>query len=138
MISKILTTAAAIAAHIKGKPLTPLGQEVPDPTPIAPPIGYQRSKPLAEQIREMVRSEQLRRELEGTGAETFEEADDFDVGDDFEDNTPETPYEAVFEPPVSPDPPQAPTPAPPPVASPATAPAAPTAPPVAADPKISA
>lgn len=76
------------------------GREMPDPTPIAPPVGYNRQPSLAEQIRAMVRSERLRQEAEAQGFETFEEADDFDVGDDLD---PSSPYEEVFDP--LPDPP---------------------------------
>lgn len=71
------------------------GRELMDPTPIAPPIGYKKSPSIAEQIRTMIRSEHLRQEAERAGYETFEEADDFDVGDDFD---PKSPYEEVFEP----------------------------------------
>lgn len=78
--------------------LDELGREVPDPTPVAPPIGYVRQPSLAEQIRAMVMSEQLRQAAENAGAETFEESEDFDVGDDFD---PTTPYENEFDPPVS-------------------------------------
>lgn len=74
------------------------GQEVPDPTPMAPPVGYVKQQSLAEQIREMVRSEKLRLEVEQQGLETFEEADDFDVGDDYD---PSSPYENEFDPPIS-------------------------------------
>lgn len=75
------------------------GQEIPDPTPIAPPVGFVKTKSLAEQIREMVRSERLRAEVEAQGMETFEEADDFDVEED--DPLPFTPYaipEAPYDP----------------------------------------
>lgn len=71
------------------------GRELMDPTPIAPPIGYKKSASISEQIRSMIRSERLREEAEGAGYESFEEADDFDVGDDFD---PKSPYEEVFEP----------------------------------------
>lgn len=89
----------AMDIHPKGKPLSPGGLEVPDPTPMAPPVGYVQHVPLAEQIRAMVRSEALRQAAEAQGAETFEEADDFDV----EDFDPSSPYEEVFEPPAKPD-----------------------------------
>lgn len=75
--------------------LDPQGREVPDPTPMAPPIGYKRTPSLAEQIREMVRSERLAMEAAAAGFESFEEADDFEVGDDFD---PSSPYEEQFEP----------------------------------------
>ena len=97
----------AMEIHPKGKPLSPGGFEVPDPTPVAPPVGYVRHVPLAEQIRNMVRSEALRQAAEQAGAETFEEADDFDV----EDFDPRSPYEEVFEPPIKPDPVEAKPPA---------------------------
>lgn len=74
------------------------GRELPDPTPIAPPIGYKRNPTIAEQIRDMVRSEQLRQAAEQSGMETFEEADDFYVEDDFD---PTNPYEANFDTPAT-------------------------------------
>lgn len=75
--------------------LNPRGHEILDPTPIAPPVGYQAAPSLREQIRDMVRSERLAQEVAAAGFETFEEADDFDVGDDFD---PRTPYEERFDP----------------------------------------
>lgn len=83
----------AMRAHPKGLPLVK-GQLVPDPTPIAPPIGYKREQPLFEKIRDMVRSAQLQEDLNKAGYETFEEADDFEVGD----WDPRSPYEEFFEP----------------------------------------
>lgn len=71
------------------------GHELPDPTPLAPPVGYNPQPSLAETIRRMVRSEKLAMEAEAAGMETFEEADDFDVGDDYD---PTSPYEEVFDP----------------------------------------
>lgn len=71
------------------------GGEIMDPTPIAPPVGYKKSPSIAEQIRMMIRSEKLKQEAEAAGMETFEEADDFDVDDDFD---PRSPFEEVFEP----------------------------------------
>lgn len=73
------------------------GSEIPDPNPMQPPVGYNRQPSLAEQIRAMVVSENLRREAEAAGMETFEEADDFDVGDDFEEER-HSPYEGNFDP----------------------------------------
>lgn len=80
--------------HPKSKPLTPEGAEVPDPTPMQPPIGYKRQPSLADQIRQMVISERLAQEAAEAGAETFDEADDFDVGDDYD---PTSPYEMDFD-----------------------------------------
>lgn len=55
--------------------------EQPDPTPMQPPLGYKRAPTLSEQIRQQVLAAKLDSlaELE----ETEEEADDFEVGDDF-------------------------------------------------------
>jgi len=89
------------------------GREVPSPLPIAPPLGYKRSPSLAEQIRAMVISEKLKAEALAAGAESFEEADDFEVGDDYD---PTSPYEVDFDPPL----PQQ-TPPPSPKAAPQTA-----------------
>lgn len=72
-------------------------REEPDPTPMAPPVGYKSAPSLAEQIREMVRSEKLAQELAAQGVETFEEADDFDVADDYEV---QSPWENEFDPPI--------------------------------------
>lgn len=71
--------------------------EVPDPTPMAIPIGFKRPETLAEQVRRLVRSEQLSSYARSQGMESFEEAEDFDVDDDFD---PRTPYELEFDPAV--------------------------------------
>lgn len=76
------------------------GRELVSNVPMAPPIGFKRQPSLAERIRQMVKSEQLRLEAENAGYETFDEADDFDVEDDFD---PQTQYEEVFEPAAQPD-----------------------------------
>lgn len=71
------------------------GSENPDPTPIAPPIGYVKKPSLVETIRAMVREHAVAQLLAGQDAETFEEADDFDVNDDYD---PRSPWEGEFEP----------------------------------------
>lgn len=95
----ILKAATSLLASIasknpKGRRYDEQGRYHPDPTPIAPPVGYVRSPTIAEQIRTMVRSEGLRRHAELQGADTFEEADDFNVGDDYD---PRSPWEEQFE-----------------------------------------
>lgn len=75
--------------------LDQFGRETPDPVPMAPPLGYNRQPSLTEKIRAMVRSEHVRLAAMQAGMETFEEADDFEVGDDLD---PSTPYEEVFDP----------------------------------------
>lgn len=58
------------------------GYEIPDPTPIAPPVGYKEQPTLREQMRAMIAEHQ--HQIEMAGYESEEEANDFDVGDDFE------------------------------------------------------
>lgn len=69
---------------------------------IAPPLGFVRQPSMVEYIRRMVKSEHLRQAAEAAGAETFEEADDFDVGDP-DDNFPMSPHELrEFDPAINP------------------------------------
>lgn len=86
-----------VAKRVKtnGNYLTKDGAERPDPTPMAPPIGWKPSDPLHKRIREMIISEKLRLEAAAAGMETLDEADDFDVGDDYD---PGSPYEEHFDP----------------------------------------
>lgn len=70
------------------------GEEMPDPTPIEIDAGLKRPLTLQEQIRRLVRDETVRHALAQDGIETFEEADDFNVGDDFD---PTSPYEEDFD-----------------------------------------
>lgn len=84
----------AAAVNPKGKPLTADGAEILDPRPMQPSIRHQRAPSMFDIVRDAVRSERLRREAEESGFETFEEADDFDVGDDYD---PRSPYEEHFE-----------------------------------------
>lgn len=66
-----------------------VGQEILSPVPMQPPLGYKKTATLAEQIAVQVRRMKLEL-LDDSIAETDEEADDFEVGDDFE---PLSPYE---------------------------------------------
>jgi len=70
------------------------GHEIVSNKPVALPIDFKRPPTLAEQIRQMVKTE-LSQSASDQGMETFEEADDFDVGDDFD---PQSPHEMVFDP----------------------------------------
>lgn len=54
--------------------------EIPDPTPVEMPLGYEKPESLESMIARMVRNVSLRAEKHG--AETFEESDDFDCDDD--------------------------------------------------------
>lgn len=73
------------------------GHEVPDSTPMTLPIGFTPPPTMVEMIRMYIRRELSQAAAQHTEAETFEEAEDFDVEDDPVD--PSTPYEAVFDPP---------------------------------------
>lgn len=86
-VSKMVEAVAqAIRAHPKAKPLNEAGQLVPDPTPMAPPVGFRRQPSMVEIVRRQIQlaSEEAKRE----GKESLEEADDFDVGDDPELQSP--------------------------------------------------
>lgn len=63
------------------------GHEVHEGIPVAIPLGFQRPPTLEETIKRLVRGE-LSRQAADTGQETFEEADDFDVGDDYDPRSP--------------------------------------------------
>lgn len=52
--------------------------EIPDPTPAAVPIDFRPPPSMQEMLRMYVRSE-LSRVAQDQGAESFEEADDFDI-----------------------------------------------------------
>lgn len=55
------------------------GQEILNPTPMQPPMGYKKTLSLAEQIRQQVR---VMKGLEDMEAETEDEADDFEIEED--------------------------------------------------------
>lgn len=70
------------------------GHEVGDPDPVEIPAGFRRPETLAEQVKRLIRTS-LSEHAAASGMETFEEAEDFDVEDDFD---PTTPYEVFFDP----------------------------------------
>lgn len=69
--------------------------ELPDPVPLAPPIGFVERPDMFQVMRDMIRGEHLRAYAEAQGAETFEEASDFNVEDD---PFPASEFEGEFEP----------------------------------------
>lgn len=73
------------------------GREQPSSTPMRPPIGYKKQQSMVELIREAVRADHLARDLAAAQHETFEESDDFEIGDDYD---PHSPYENEFDPPA--------------------------------------
>lgn len=60
---------------------SPSRREDPDPTPVRLPIGQKRPPTLQDEIRRFIRDE-LSAVADNQGLGTFEEEDDFDVGDD--------------------------------------------------------
>lgn len=81
------------------KGLNPDGTPILDPTPIAPPIGYKKHPSMVEIIRDTVRSENLARLARESGAETFEESEDFEIGDEPPER--QSPWENEFDPPLA-------------------------------------
>lgn len=67
------------------------GQEIPDPTPVAMPINFRRPESLVDMMRRLIRTE-VSQHAESLEAESFEEANDFDVDEEnIEDRN--TPYQ---------------------------------------------
>lgn len=58
-----------------------------DATPVAIPMKFKRPETLAEQVRNVLRGE-MSRYAENQGFESFEEADDFDVEDEYNPRSP--------------------------------------------------
>ena len=73
--------------------------EYPSDEPVAVPIRFKRPPTLQETVRALMSAE-FRRSLQENDLETPEEADDFDIGDDYD---PHSPYEYDLEPPRSPE-----------------------------------
>lgn len=90
---------AAYNDKLRQRGLNEDGTAVLDPTPIAPPIGYKKAPSMVEVIRNMVTSERLAQAARESGHETFEESEDFDVGD--EPDQLASPWENDFDPPIS-------------------------------------
>lgn len=74
------------------------GQEIPDPVPMAPPLGYTKPLSMFDTMRAQIRAEHNRiRQLELEGLEeTVEDANDFDVDEDLEEQP--SLYEEKFDP----------------------------------------
>lgn len=67
------------------------GEELPDPTPIAVSPQLTPQKSIHDKVIDVLRSERWDQLMRAQGMETFEEANDFDTGDEDAD-TPDTPY----------------------------------------------
>lgn len=71
------------------------GSEILDSIPMEPPLGFKSQPSMFDVMRKMIADRE--REIAQAGYETPEEADDFDVDDDFD---PTSPYEHNFDPPA--------------------------------------
>lgn len=69
------------------------GHEILDPNPVEIPVGFHQPPTLEARMRALIRTEMSQLAAQ-KGEETFEEADDFDIGDDFD---PTSPYEQHFD-----------------------------------------
>jgi len=58
------------------------GHEIPDATPVARPLKISTRPSSLDELKQLLRI--VSREAEQSGTESFEEAEDFDVGDDSE------------------------------------------------------
>ncbi len=58
--------------------------ECPDKTPIEIPLGYTAPESLSDLIARIVHNQNFQAQLNAQGADTIEEAEDFDTGDDDE------------------------------------------------------
>lgn len=86
--------ADAVKRHPKHKPFDEQGRFLPDPQPVAPPVGYQPEESMFDRVRAMVRRE-MSQLAQNQDMESFEEADDFDVPDDRVEYL--SPYELIME-----------------------------------------
>lgn len=70
------------------------GEEMPDPRPVELPVGFQHAPTIQQQIAQFIRSPEFRERMAGelglpaTDVESFDEANDFEVGDDEFDDVP--------------------------------------------------
>lgn len=72
------------------------GREILDPIGVAPPVGYEKPFDMFAHMQNLIRSEHVRLAAMEAGAETFDEADDFDIEDDPADPTSQ--FEEQFDP----------------------------------------
>jgi len=79
-------TAPEIAPRPQEGRFDDLGREIVSPLPVAPPVGYVKQPDLVQMMRERVANE-LSRYAQDDGYESFEEANNFEIGDDYEPNT---------------------------------------------------
>lgn len=91
MEKQVYDKLAEVESSLSKRYLDQYGREQPDPTPVAPPVGYKKVPTMVDHVRALVAHE-LSQAAAAAGHESFEEANDFDVGEEYE---PETPYEVA-------------------------------------------
>lgn len=106
MTSQKRTVLSKVSAHVVAL-LSDKGREIPNPIPHSPNVSNKRIVTERDRIRDIIRGEKLKAEMEASGNETFEEADDFEVGEDYD---PSSPYEEIFDPAAAEDARRKPTP----------------------------
>lgn len=84
--------------RIRDEFINDLGQEMPDPRPMSPPVGYIKQPSIFDLVRDQVARAHLLH-AQDREFETFEDNDDFDIPDDPADPT--SPWENDFDPPWS-------------------------------------
>lgn len=83
-----------VAEHLRGlSGYNERGEEIPDPRPVALPVGFTRPKSLQETMQHLLRNEEFRRALDKHELDTFEEAEDFGEEQDERDPFTGSPYE---------------------------------------------
>lgn len=83
-----------VGKQTTGKPMEPgRGREIPDPNPLSIPAGFRKPETLASQIARLVKRQKM--EDDDQVDETWEDALDFDIDDDFD---PTSPWETVYDP----------------------------------------
>lgn len=88
LIGMLKKTARALGAH---------GREELDTTPKEVPLGFKRPESLEEQIKRLIQQPTFGKAVSGSSeAETFDEANDFDIDDDPPD--PASEHEEFFDP----------------------------------------
>lgn len=75
---------AALAAWEKGQNVYhgKNGKEYPRPEPVEMPIGAKKPESLEQKLRKIIRSEKMQAAVSAAGYETFEDANDFDTGEE--------------------------------------------------------
>lgn len=71
------------------------GEELLDDRPMSAAVGFKRPPSLADLVKSLIRNEQVQRDFETHGIETFDDADNFNTGEDMDMTSP---WEENFDP----------------------------------------